>query len=354
MNRDVLIPLIIGLFVGILAIGLGYMYVNKVSGKNSSDLGPTDRVVIAKEDLSAGEVIDKNKIAVVNMPKNLIPKGAVKDPKEVLGKAVKEEIVAKMPILSGMVGPGKGLEGIIPEGYRAVTVQVDEFTGVAGLLRPGAHVDVVGTFKVRDDKGRTDYISKLILQNVEVRAVGQNYTEKDADSPKAKLSRSVTLLVKPEQVEKLQLAASTGKIRLALRPAFDNEPVRTRGHTLVKLLYDNPVSELDKDGSGGLFPKLLSLVFMKGGKNAQKDSKELAEKGVSKETKKEPFAVELIKGDTNEVLYFESPDSDKRVDPNAFAETSAAKGEQNVADKAGFDDLANGERDIADGFSFRE
>ncbi len=337
MNKHTIIPLAIGLIVGLIAITLGYTYIKKASGSKNYNLGPLKKVVVAKRDLSIGTKITKKDITTVLMPKKLIPKDVVVDPKKAINQTVKADIPAKLPILKNMLGPGQGLEGIIPEGYRAVSVKIDEFTGVAGLLRPGVRVDVVGTFKVRNATGKIDYVSKVVLQNVEVRAVGQKFRPEDADSPKTKLSRSVTLLVKSDQVEKLQLAASTGKIRLALRPAFDDKPIYTKGINLAKLLSESPALASATNKAGNFLSHLFSFAFKRNANSKHKTSNFQPAKVKTKKPKPKPFSVELIKGESSETIYFESPESDKRIDPESLdGELNGKTNEENEPEELVF------------------
>ncbi len=329
MNKQAIIPLAIGLFVGLFAIKLGYDYVKKANSHKGMNFGPAQEVIIASRNLPIGTKLSDKDIVKVNMPKKLVPEGAITDTKKVIGETLRVSLSAKMPILKTMIGPGQGLEGIIPKGYRAVAVKVDEYTGVAGLLRPGTRVDVVATFKIRRGNGKLEHISKIVLQNIEVRAVGQTFRPEDSDSPKAKLSRSVTLLVKADQVEILQLAASTGKIRLALRSAIDKQPTKVKGINLCNLLSgSNDISTSSKFAN--VLTGLVSMSFKKPSANVQ-----LAEaKPVRKKPK--PFVVEVMTGEKLERLYFASPNSDKRIEPpaNGREGTNIENQEQDVPDLA--------------------
>jgi len=79
-----------------------------------------------------------------------------------------------------------------------MAVKVDEFTAVGGWLKPGDKVDVVATFNVKRSKsGPTETVTRTILRDITVRAVG---SEKQASGDnQAVIARSVTLLVKPRQ-----------------------------------------------------------------------------------------------------------------------------------------------------------
>ena len=117
----------------------------------------------------------------------------------------------------------------MPIGMRAVTVDINEMTGVAGYLVPGCHVDVIQT--VRDDKSGLP-VARTLTQNVKVTAVGQRHNPQDGDGG----GHSVTLLVTPTQAELMELACSVGRPRFALRGGNDLALVDTKGLTLAELI----------------------------------------------------------------------------------------------------------------------
>jgi pilus assembly protein CpaB len=327
MNKHAMIPLAIGLIVGIFALKLGYDYMNNLKSQGGNDMGPTAKVVVAGKDVPLGTKLTEADVTTVLMPKKLLPEGTFADPKEVIGQSLKASVSGKMPILKDMVGPGEGLEGIIPSGYRAVAVKVDEFTSVAGLLRPGSKVDVMATFNFRKDGGGSETISKLVLQDVEVRAVGQEYRSENMEnvSAKVKPSRSVTLLVKSEQAEALQLAASTGTIRLALRSATeDSSPSQSKGMTLSQLLRLNGQGE--HPTTSGSLEKL--FAFLSSPKATQAVHKTPQVK------KDEPFVVEVLAGNQTETIYFASANSDRRVNPKLTSEPTQDQPETSATDLA--------------------
>jgi len=202
---------------------------------------------------------------------------------------------------------------------------VDEYTSVAGLLRPGARVDVLATFHVKGESGNSEAVSKLVLQNIEVRAVGQAFRSEELESAssKIKVTRSVTLLVKTDQSEVLQLAASSGSIRLALRSATDDSPIQSKSVTLSQLLLHG--ADACNSPSSGMFNNFLSLLSS-------------AKKSARTETKvvkpDEPYQVEVLTGTKSEKVYFASADSDQRVDPQKQLNPDQAKYEKPAAELA--------------------
>lgn len=138
--------------------------------------------------------------------------------------------VTAMPITMGSLvrksllapeGTPPGLTVLIKPGFRAVSVKIDEVTGVAYQLHPGVTVDVIAVMDVRRDR-RKETISRILLQKVEVAAVGRTLSDDSESSGKAKVAKSVTLLVRDKDVPKLHLAQTRGRLTLAMRSGEDD------------------------------------------------------------------------------------------------------------------------------------
>jgi pilus assembly protein CpaB len=136
---------------------------------------------------------------------------------------------------------GSGLPIMIPEGERAVSVRVNEVIGVAGYVLPGTRVDVVAVASATDKKA--DTTSKVVLTNVQVLAAGTKM-EQNGDESKPIPVTVVTLLVAPDQAERLTLASTEGKIQLALRNPLDQSSPVTSGVRPAGLLGDAPAPKL--------------------------------------------------------------------------------------------------------------
>ena len=120
------------------------------------------------------------------------------------------------PKLSAVTA-AEGVSSTIEPGYRAVSVQITDVSGVAGLIQPGSRVDVLFT----RTGSRTDAVTSTILQNVKVLAMGRTTQPGAAADPKAPRATVATLVVTPEDTQKLELAKNHGKISLALRNPTD-------------------------------------------------------------------------------------------------------------------------------------
>src|SRR5206468_6205021 len=120
----------------------------------------------------------------------------------------------------GVEGAGIGLAGKIPEGMRAVAIRSNEIIGVAGFLYPGSRVDLLMTF-TPPGSGNNIPITQTVLQNVEILTAGQTIEPDPQGKPQA--VNVVTLLLSPENSQKLQLASGQGTIQFVLRSGADQK-----------------------------------------------------------------------------------------------------------------------------------
>jgi pilus assembly protein CpaB len=218
----------------VLAVSVGgafayatYNYVQKAPTKSVSL--PTRPVLVAASDLDIGATLRREDIRVIDWPANAVPSTAIGNPDEVIGRGVIMPVIQNeliLPLKLASKEAGGGLPPVIPPGFRALSVRVNEVIGVAGYVLPGTRVDVVATVSPTDQ--HQDMTSKVILTNVLVLAAGTKI-ERDVEHNKPMPVTVVTLLVDPEQSERLTLAASEGKIQLALRNPLDKTTPTTRG-----------------------------------------------------------------------------------------------------------------------------
>ena len=192
-------------------------------------------VVVAARRLEVGERISGGMVRVARWSKESVPKGSYGGVKAVEGQVVARELEEGEPVLAGQLVGGEGGGGVlpllIPAGMRAMAVAVDEVSDIAGFVLPGARVDVLLALSGLGGGMR----SRTVLQDVLVLAVAQE-VERRGGRPKT--ARVVTLLVRPEQAERLALAARSGTLRLALRSYGDRGRVASRGVGLEALWGD--------------------------------------------------------------------------------------------------------------------
>ncbi|HEX7136326.1 MAG TPA: Flp pilus assembly protein CpaB [Vicinamibacterales bacterium] len=207
-----------------------YNYVQNVSRPTAGGPAmPTQPVVVAVNDLDVGAEIKAEDVKVIRWPKDSVPAQAMSDPKEAIGRGVITPLIQNEPLLPSKLSSkeaGPGLPPAIPPGLRALSVRVNEVIGVAGYVLPGTRVDVLATVNPSGNNG--DVTSKVVLTNVQVLASGTKI-ERDVEKGKPIPVSVVTLLVAPEESERLTLAATEGKIQLALRNPLDKSIPSTPG-----------------------------------------------------------------------------------------------------------------------------
>ena len=203
------------------------------TSRGRSDSGDTKDVVVAVKPLSAGTTVKATDIKLSKTPASAFPKGAFSKPEEVIDRPVTAAILMDEPVLELRLaarGSGVGLAPIIPVGMRAVSVRVNDVSGVTGFVLPGMRVDVLVTGR---PPSMTDVVTTTCLQNILVLSAG---TSMAADSKGAAIQApTVTLLATPEQAETLTLANIEGRVQLILRNGSDQTIEKTPGRETAEL-----------------------------------------------------------------------------------------------------------------------
>ncbi len=316
MKSRTIIPLLVGLAVGIVAIKLFADVLRKAQAERAV---ATVNVICATVEILPTTQIRESMVEVRSVPKELAPGDVFADLEEVVGRVARDRVPKGMPVLGTFLAPigtPPGLATRIKDGYRAVAVQVDEFAGVAGWIRPGSLVDVAA---VMTGSAR-DTVSKTILEKIEVLAVGQEIVS-GSDS-NASLARSVTLLVKPDEVPVLHLAATRGRIRLSMRNERDSS-VADSGMTTDKHLLDDTAEGRSDSGTKDTFTSnaFLSRLFGNQSKAAptetDKDfggipSGHPQQVGAVPAAPEPRWGVELLHGPKSEQIWFDDSTQDAR------------------------------------------
>src|SRR5579884_2311251 len=178
-------------------------------------------VVAAAQDLPIGKRIQPADLKVVSIDRKDLPKGVFLKTSDVVDHAVIVPVAASELVLSSKLaakGTGEGLTALIEPGRRAISVQVNEISGVSGFIQPGTRVDVLFTRVFSNG----DAATATILQNAKVIAYGRQL-DPNAKVDPASRPTVATLLVTQEQAERLVLAEQRGRIQLVLRNALDDE-----------------------------------------------------------------------------------------------------------------------------------
>src|SRR5262245_23917312 len=180
------------------------------------------RIVAAAKDVPTGKRLELPDVKLISIDRKDLPKGAFQKTSDVVDRSVAVPISTSEPVLSSKLtgrGSGEGLTALIEPGTRAVSVQVNEISGVSGFIQPGTRVDVLFTRIFSNG----DAATTTILQNVRVIAYGRQLDPAAKVDPRDAKPTVATLLVTQEQAERLVLAEQRGRIQLVLRNALDDE-----------------------------------------------------------------------------------------------------------------------------------
>ena len=234
-NKRLIIALLAAITFGLIAAVSVKQYL-----LSAQTFSRTNDVVVAKVEIPVGSRIIQEQLMVAQFPADVTPEGAIATIDEnLVGRVVVTNISPRDPITEvklAPIGAAGGLSSVIPEGYRAMTVKVDDVVGVSGFIMPGTLVDIVVVITPPKGSGNEEMISKIVLQNIKVLASGQNIDKPKNDREVERSIKAVTLQVTPEQAEKLALASSEGKLQLVMRNSVDQADEQTSGANKKSLL----------------------------------------------------------------------------------------------------------------------
>ena len=211
----------------------------------------TVAIQAAARDMPAGTRLEKSDLKTVRYAEKDVPKTAILDEKQAIDRPLLFPVSANEAITSTKIATTTGASGLaatIEVGKRAISVPINDSSGVSGLIQPRAHVDVLFS----KTGSMAEAVTTTILENVEVLAIGRNteaassaaaataaaaaanQTATRAPTPAATVA---TLLVSPEEARKLELAKNQGKISLTLRNPLDHNALADNRPTTGESLY---------------------------------------------------------------------------------------------------------------------
>jgi pilus assembly protein CpaB len=191
-------------------------------------------VVVSARPLPLGARVTAADVKRIGWPESAPIAGAFTRVEDVVGRGLVTAVAANEPVTDDKLAPreaGAGLSPAISPGMRAISVKVNEVIGVAGFAVPGAHVDVVATVRVLGGA-----VSRVLVANVPVLTAGTRFDQEQRHEEKPIPATVVTLMVTPEQAERIALASAEGNITLMLRNPLDQTEPETPGAQLARLV----------------------------------------------------------------------------------------------------------------------
>ena len=272
MQPKMFIPLVLALGLGSVSAYMVYHAIQKQH--HGQDTGPLASVVVAGRDIAPGETIHPSDMIVTQIPVAAAPLTPFNNTGALDGRIAAGPMFKGQTVLENNLAPlgsTGGLSALITKGMRAITIEVNEFTAVGGMVLPGSKVDIIAV--LHDDR-HNQTVSRTVLQDVVVMAVGHNVTTpsdpvaagtpaQPPTTPPSISTNNVTLLVTPEQAQVLQLAAMSGRPWLVLRNGKDNAAVKIAEVTLSNVMGyapDAPTSVATASSSVTTLTSLTSLA----------------------------------------------------------------------------------------------
>ena len=250
--------ILLGLFLGLLSAVLVVVYLSQAGEGGGGEVSGAEvtPVVVASQDIAAGSRIIEGMVETKEIAIDTVLAGVFSDTEGVIGQVARVPLVAGEQVIATKVtatgaaiadGENPPLAFVIPEGKRAVSIQVSNVIGASGLIRPGDYVDVILAVQIQVGSGdgisdgSQNQIAQTILQNVLVLSVDQDVTRAVVSEGEAapvvgdgtevnSEATTVTLAVSPAHGEVLTVAeaCATPRLALALRGFGDSTPVANR------------------------------------------------------------------------------------------------------------------------------
>lgn len=214
--------LVFGILLGLVTAFFLYNYLDTMQDPVSAAVPHSD-VVVAASTIPAHTRISAEMLEVRSVPVDMIHPEAGDDISLFVGGIARSEIVRGEQILASRVYTEEmraTLSYRIPENMRAVSIPVNEVTGVAGYIAPGDKVDVLLT--IEDENINEGALTTYTLfQYITVLAIGE--LPREVEDDESRLVNTVTLEVTPEQAEVLAYSYQKGSFHLVLRSPADEE-----------------------------------------------------------------------------------------------------------------------------------
>jgi len=235
---------VIAIICGLVASFLSYCYLQDLKSRYSpDDLVP---VVVAKITISKDTQINSEQLKVENLPSKFVHPDALHNVEDVTGRIATNRIIAGEEILGPKLLSSADKAGrlsyTIPSSKRAVSIPVNEISGVSGFIKVGDRVDIMATIDIptvspQGVEKPTSY-SILTLQDIEVLAVGENPEILDKKNPGG--GKTLTLAVSLQEAQPLVLASERGNLRVLLRSPVDPSRLNLTPFQLKNFLSGSP------------------------------------------------------------------------------------------------------------------
>jgi pilus assembly protein CpaB len=316
-----------------LALGCGLVAsigITQVMAKRAAPAvaaGATENIYVAARDIPLNEVLVVGLLKLEQWPKDKVPPGSIGKLEEIEGRRCRTRLYAGEAILkTKLFGKGQDLGGTssqIPKGMRVVPVRVDAVSGASGLILPGDRVDVLVHLLANPSAGIREPCTRTVLQNVKVFAADtQTDLERVEGDSKSIQAKTISLLLTPEQAQKITLATELGQVRLVMRAPDDETNTQIEGVTPRELFGTAESGKLLKDtvpaGEGNATASQEFLTLLKSSLAAKPATPPVAEAKPAAPPPPPRFRMQVLVGDRPGEAVFEA-----RKEPGSTTENWA-------------------------------
>lgn len=201
---------ILAIIAAVVTVIMVYFF---LGGIREAGRMPSISVVQSSMDIKANTQVTAEMVKLVEIPETAVTLNAVTTLDSVVGKLAIDDIYTGQQVVSSELAEigvsTEGLSYLIEPGKRAVTVAVDQVSGVAGLVEPGNKVDVIVVYNETDVTG-------TLLENILVLSAGMKM-KAGASVPGEDIYETITLSLDSSQALKIRQAEAKGTISMALR-----------------------------------------------------------------------------------------------------------------------------------------
>ena len=240
MRAKSLVLLVVALGCGMVAaVAVSKAVMDQGTGQPAE---ATVEIFVAKKNLEGSQKLSSEHFTLERWPQSRLPEGAIFKLEQIDGKYIKQNIFAGEPFIEAKLTVTRaGLGDDLPKGYRVFDIP----SGGSTYIKPGDHVDVIGTFKLEGNGNVAE--SKTVMKNVRVFAINGN-PAREADSKQASGSTTLQLQIKESQVEALTLASKLGEMRISLRSSREDADTESdseadNGESFVSWVHQNERDE---------------------------------------------------------------------------------------------------------------
>ena len=214
-----------------LALGCGLIaswgisdVMERNANRQQAPVEETEEIYVALKDINVNEALNPELVKLEKWPKVKVPRDAMRDLDELVGRRAGTKLYAGEPIISSrLVSANQSAAAQLPKGYRPFPIRVDAVTSAAGLIKPGDRVDVQLFVKRNPSLGIEETRTQTILSDIRVFAIDDQYQRGTGEEEGHVVASTVSLVVTVEQANKLSLASRIGEMSLMLRHPDDDE-----------------------------------------------------------------------------------------------------------------------------------